>query len=468
MIMNEFLNKTIKAAKQSALQIYDDDFSNLSLRISWEDEQEKKQKPQNNRNSRGVVFERSSETEANKKPQKVSSTLQTLRQYAAEQSSTEIKEIENWSSSSVPAVESTNVASKKKVSATKRIYSRKDIRKKNLKEGDGNKIIEDDNSSSKKSEAFTERANPSKMPVNQQSEGAARSESNKKVSQNVKESQNDIDARLNQLESLVQLMLSADDFSYSSHPLFQKLLYKGVPKRMIIKWFDTLCEQGIDPNNQQQLFGSKLGLIIQNHVSSAQSERMNHIMLFAGRSGSGKTSLITRLSQHPGFLTNKKLAIAAIYPKEKNYYYSILPEFCRDNNLPYYRIDTETTFEQLYDEWTKFDHVLIDTPSLETDETNLLKTVSKLEFPYRDLSEIDIHYLVNTAVGSNAFNDPLASEIGANHIVLTHLDKSKKWGQSTQLIAQTNYSIRFISGGEAMPESLLPFNAKLFTEKLLR
>jgi len=237
---------------------------------------------------------------------------------------------------------------------------------------------------------------------------------------------------------------------------------------MIVKWFDTLCEQGINPQSQQKLFASKLKLIIRDLISSAQSERLNHIMLFAGRSGSGKTSLITRLSRHPRFLKGKKVAIAAIYPKGENYYYSILPQFCSDNNLPYYRIDGGTALKNLYDEWGKYDHVLIDTSSLEMEGSELLKTLTGLRSANPDPSKFDIHYLVDTAVDSNAFNDPLAAEIGAGHIVLTHLDKSSKWGRSVQLIAQTDYSIRFISGGEGTPDSLLPFDSKLFTEKLLR
>lgn len=449
MIMNEFLNKTIKAAKQSALQIYEDDFSNLSLRISREDHQQEREKGGKDQPKSGVVFERSSNNETDHNPQQVSSTLQSLRRYAAQQTSTEINEIENWSSSGSATVRGSTTASDANVATAQQLYSRKDIRKKNLKHKN------DKNTKTTIAKDRRPASEPENFSGNDQSQSTERTK-------------NDMNIRLNRLESLVQLLLSSEDLSYGSHPLFQKLLYKGVPKRMIVKWFDTICGQGINPHSRQQLFASRLKLIIRDLVSGAQSERLSRIMLFAGRSGSGKTSLITRLSRHPNFLKDKNVALAAIYSQKNTDYYSTLPQFCSDKNIPYYRIDSETTFRDLYDKWKKYDHVLVDTPSLEMEGHRLVETVSELKAACPDPSEIDIHYLIDTAIESNAFNDPLAAEIGANHIVLTQLDRSNKWGRSVQLIAQTNYLIRFISGGEATADSLLPFDSKLFTEKLLR
>jgi len=469
--MNEFLNKTIKAAKHSTLQIYEDDFSNLSLLITEEDKMEKRHKHRKGKPKSGVIFERSSETKEDINTSEVSPTLKSLRKYAAEQTSTEIDEIENWSSSALSTGIRSTAASNVKAPPAQQVYSRKDIRKTSLKQDDSKNSGKSDGKNLhllKETEEVSGISIPSKITANKKSVGAVHSGSNENFSHISKEPQLNTDSRLDRLESLVQLLLSAEDLGYSSYPLFQKLMYKGVPKRMIVKWFDTLFEQGINPQNQQKLFAERLKLIIRDLISSAQSERLNHIMLFTGRSGSGKTSLITRLSRHPGFLKGSKVAIATIYPKGRNNYYSILPPFCSDYNLPHYRIDSETKLRNLCDEWGKYDHVLIDTPSLEMEGTELLKIVSGLKSATPEPSEIDVHYLVDTAVDSNAYNDPLAAEIGAEHIVLTHLDKSNKWGRSVQLIAQTDYSIRFISGGEGSPDTLLPFDSKLFTEKLLR
>jgi len=464
MIMNNFLDKTIRAAKQSALQIYGDDFSELALLLYEDEEPERKKEKQDHQNTpqkHGIIFERSSEAGNKTDKYNGSSTLQSLRKYAAQQSSTEAEEIKNWDTTdSSPRKEN------KTSSVSKQLYSRKDVRKqpnKDVSESNtqsaGNKV-----KAAKKREDQEDTTKSNTSPVDKTPKQDTETEAKE---ENLTDTSGNLLDRINKLESLVQLMLSPEDRIYASHPVYHKLLHKGVPKRMVTKWFDTICEQGIHPGNQKGLFKSKLQHTIRNLLSAAQSDRLSRLLLFSGRSGSGKTSLIMKLCRHTDFLQGKKIAIAAIHPSNKDYY-TVLGPFCRDQDIPYYPIDADTSFGQLQGEWKSFDHVLIDTPSLEMEASGLVKTITDLRFELKDQMDLDIHYLINTAVDSNAFNDPLAAEIDANHIVLSHLDNSNKWGRAMQLIAQTDYSIRFISGGETIPDGLLPFDPELFTEKLLR
>jgi signal recognition particle GTPase len=75
---------------------------------------------------------------------------------------------------------------------------------------------------------------------------------------------------------------------------------------------------------------------------------------------------------------------------------------------------------------------------------------------------------VNTSISGTAFNDPLAKDIEADHIALTHIDQSLKWGKTVQLLANTDYKLRYISSGPSILSDLLPFKPEKFARKLLR
>ena len=499
MILNKFIDKTFKAAKQSALQIYGDDYSNLKDMMPKEEESNKedtsdkrekqqsesakKQHVTKKKANEGVVFERSTQAKPAKEDSsnnnELDKKLESIRKYAAQQTNRNTKKSIDKSDASADA--EPPVTEKKKEATSghqsiNNVYSRKDIRqqlsdsgKKNSKDESNKQEFDtvtlnnmepsSENEQEPLYDKFVEELPNGVSPVADTQE-----------EQTEENNSDDIHKRLDRLESLMHLALSTPETAYSEHPLFHKLLHKGVSQKLIREWFESIIEQGIQPAQQPKLFHSKLLQRIEELLQQSKAGIPNKSMLFSGRSGAGKTHLIMKLASLPNFWTDKGIAIAFFAPADgstKNKY-SILEPFCHDQDIDFYQIQSIEEAKAVIPTWKNYDHVLIDTPSLEMNGESLIEGIKTLQKELKKEFKTETHYLVNTAVNGTAFNDPLAKSIEADHIALTHIDQSLKWGKTVQLLANTDYNLRYISSGPSITGNLLPFDPQKFARKLLR
>ncbi|MEL7833605.1 hypothetical protein [Fodinibius sp. Rm-B-1B1-1] len=499
MILNKVIDKTFKAAKQSAQQIYGDDFSKIKDMMPEEEENDedhaskkrKRKRPKSQKQKRttkqkakgGVVFERSAQTKPDQQDstnKKLDKKLESIRKYAAQQTNEDTKKSIDKTDASADAEPS--VTKNKKESTSEQqpvnnVYSRKDIRQRT---SDAQK--KDSKKELPKQELDTVTLNNMEPPSENEQEplydkfveelpnGVSPIIDTQEEQAGENNNSNDIHKRLDRLESLMHLALSTPDTAYSEHPLFHKLLHKGVSQKLIRGWFEAIIEQGIQPAQQPKLFQSKLLQRIDELLQQSNADIPEKGLLFAGRSGSGKTHLIMKLASSPNFGAGKEIAIASFAPTDgsaKNRY-SILKPFCNDQGIDFYHIESTRQAKAFIPKWKNYDHVLIDTPSLEMDGESLIESITTLKKELQKEFNTETHYLVNTAVNGTAFNDPLAKDIKANHIALTHIDQSLKWGKTMQLLANTDYKLRYISSGPSITGGLLPFNPEKFARKLLR
>jgi flagellar biosynthesis GTPase FlhF len=483
MILNKFLDKTIETAKQSALQMYGYNLTDLKSILHEDDkgkdeegrnnssQQEKNKKkylPSDPKKRRGVTFERSAlpKSENSTNDNDIESKLTAIRKYAAEQTASKMEEISHWEGASADNESQKELP--KQETPSRQLYSRKDIRSRAREKG--NKVT---------AMKRKEKTNPSKTisSIHRKQSSFKQTDTNilsnnETINQGTKSPKSDersLHKRLDRLESLMHLTLSSDDLSYSSHPAFHKLLHKGVPKRLISKWFHTISDQGFHPNKQEELFQSKLTAIIQDAISGVHSGHSKKLMLFTGRSGSGKTHMIMKLSRQTHLLEGQNIAVASVVPNQstKLNYYTILAPFCRDHDIPYYRLEDAQELDTLSKKWKSFDHILIDTPSMELIDEILFEQFVNIKQKLHSLYEMETHYLVNTAVNGVAFNDPLAVQVKADNLAFTHIDQSNKWGSTIQLLIQSDYGLRFINSSESMDDGIEIFNPELLAKKLL-
>ncbi len=491
MILTKFIDKTFKAAKKSAVQIYGNDYSKLMDMLPEEEENDEqnasdkrkkqqskspnKKHPGDPKETPGVVFERSAKTKPgsnNSSDKKLGNKLQSIRKYAEQQEEMHTRNSFDKPDATADA-EPTTTTNKKELTSEQpinNVYSRKDIRQQ--KSFDKQKYPKQEfdtvtlNNMEPPSESeldplydkFVEELPNGVSPVTNRQE------------ETEKNSSDDLHKRLDRLESLIHLALSSPDTAYSEHPLFHKLLHKGVSQKLIRNWFESVIEQGIQPIQQPELFYSKLLQCIDELLQQSKAGRPKKIMLFAGRSGSGKTHLIMKLASLPYFGADKEIAIASFAPTNGNAKnrYSILAPFCKDQGIDFYHIQNAEQAKALAPRWETYDHILIDTPSLEMDGQSLIEDILSVKKEFYNRANMETHYLVNTAINGTAFNDPLAKDIEADHIALTHIDQSLKWGKTVQLLANTNYKLRYISSGPSIMGDLIPFKPEKFARKLLR
>lgn len=497
MKFNNFIDKTLKAAKQSAQQMYGDDFSKLKEITSEDEEQERefsdrqkafdKGKKQSKKElaetkaPKGVVFERSgpvTRQKSKKESNEFNRKLDAIRKYAAEQSNG--NENENSGNPGESDIDKglNKPEDRPKIKIPKpvnELYSRKDICPREMADktdSEKQNLQQIDNKGEKNPRKKPEA--DSKELYDQLVKDLPNSASNPGGDADHEEEQasdkQDLQNRLKRLESLVEGKLSFSGDERADHPIYHKLMERGVPQQLIRSWFDAVKQEGIDANQQRELFRSKMLHLISKQLHTSQAGPAAKMILFTGRSGSGKSHLILKLVTLAHFLETDNIAVVSFVPEKKftKQNYSIIKPFCHNNNIDFYQIDNAKEAASYHKKWKSYDHILIETPALETGGHSLITSISKLKDELQSQATVETHYLVNTSVQGVAFNDPLAKEIAADHITLTHIDQSTKWGKAIPLLFNTDYKLRYISCGPSLSGDLLPFDAKKFTRKLLR
>ncbi|MGN8226771.1 hypothetical protein [Gracilimonas sp. BCB1] len=505
MILKNIFGKTIEAAKKSAQQMYGDDFlviesfegdgADGKARITIFSDGKKEGQTNDKQNGhttpsvpakpkqepeQGVMFERSGETSVppknghtNGQPRK--DTLGSLRKFAEQQMGAELNGHQNGTAT----LEEANEPRQEKNSEL--LYSRSFIRpvkpapekKKENKIEEPVSQPEDSKDEPKKANApkaknngFITHFKPSKPQANKAPE----------VQEVVSARHNEreikaLHKRFDKLEALLDSALISANLDYASHPAFQQLVHTGINTSVIAGWFSDIIKEGIDPYDQGELFMSKLAAIIRNALGKPSEEKAQKFMLFAGPSGAGKTQLIMKLTQHPDFMIDKKLAVVSVYPQSKNSepYYTILEPFCAEREIPYFKVQSGLDVSKIVEELGEFDHVFIDTPSLSTEQDNSFREFWKIKQLLSPLAPLEVHYVVNAALNRFYFQNSSATHhpLQPDYVAITHLDEVTQWGPVIPFLQKMGCSARYISSGNKL-NNLNEFNPQWFAQKVLQ
>jgi flagellar biosynthesis GTPase FlhF len=217
---------------------------------------------------------------------------------------------------------------------------------------------------------------------------------------------------------------------------------------------------------------SHLSGLIRDAIRCETDREIQKYLLFTGPAGAGKTQLIMKLTQHPGFMKQKNVAVVSILPQSAatSPYYTILRPFCEDHNIPFYTIKTGVDVAEMQEEWEAFDHVLIDSPSISTQQDTSFRQYWKIRQILASLKPLEVHYVVNASLNkfyfkeSTAINHPLQPD----YIAITHLDEVSQWGPVIPFMKEMGCPARFVSNGDRLPDSLHNFDPAWFAQNVLK
>lgn len=281
-----------------------------------------------------------------------------------------------------------------------------------------------------------------------------------------------LNERMDRLEALIMAGQDSRNFNYVTHPAFRQLLQTGMEASTVMAWFSSIVNRGIDPRDNSDLFMARLSSIVRKAVGRKPETGIRKYVLFTGLSGSGKTSLITKLSRHPELMKNKNVAVAAVYPlgEAADSYYSVLEPFCKDRDIPFFPVRRNADVSNYLEEWQHFDHVLVDTPSLPADAGKATEQFLRIRQLLAPLTPMEVHYVVNAALHrykrpDGSLRNPV---IEADFLAVTHLDEAAHWGPLIPFRQNLGCNARFISQGPGGFDSLELFDPGWFVQKIFQ
>jgi len=483
MILKKFIGKTLEAAKDSAKQMYGDDFMILESFLPDEDQharitvaidKNKRKKAASasgngitnlngDHNHEGVLFEPG---------QRHTRNLDKLRKIAQEQDQIINKNSDPTSTQlNGTSFKPSELSGKDSPDSEKTsLYSRSAIRK------NGNGSLE---SEPLKVESNSDQKESTKFQPSNNSIYSRFDESKPKIKSSVstpsvnspRRNERDTTAlhkRFDKLESLLDSALISTNLEYASHPVFQQLVKTGINTSIVAKWFGRIIEQGIDPFVQPEQFASQLGLILKNTIDRPVENDPEKYLMFVGAAGSGKSTLIMKLISNSRFFKTDLTAIVSVIPKESNYY-TILEPFSKDHEIPFFKVSSGREVTELQQELEQYDHVLIDTPSIHLQQKNSFRQFWEVRQILASLTPMEVHYVINASHGQHYFEDASASHhpLQPDFLAISNLDQVSKWGGIIPFLHEMNCSTRYISSGPSIPESVDTFKAENFAKKIL-
>jgi flagellar biosynthesis GTPase FlhF len=498
MILKKFLGKTIEAAQKSAKQMYGDDFvildsndtegkSQITVAVDKNNtKSDQDEKQQSDRQNGGVMFERTSNNADQPEGQEkdVSSNLEKLRKYAENNEPQNGKNIHDSSTDETgkktpikktaftPANNNGTAPSK-----NKSLYSRASARSSQPTADSSDTPKENstaDTADAGQKSSHRPRSEKPDLLSRFDSAGPKINRTSTVPASNPRREQREITAlhkRFDKLEALLDSSLISSNLDYASHPAFQQLVQTGISTSVVAGWFSTIIKDGIDPYDQADTFMAKLSGIVRDAIRCETDRKIQKYLLFAGPAGAGKTQLIMKLTQHSDFMKNKNIAVVSLLPQSAatTPYYTILRPFCEDHKIPFFAIKTGVDVTEMQEEWEKYDHVLIDSPSISTQQENSFRQYWKVRQILASLKPLEVHYVVNASLNkfyfkeSSAINHPLQPD----YIAITHLDEVSEWGPIIPFMKEMGCPARFVSNGENLPASLHKFDPTWFAQNVL-
>ncbi|WP_103029110.1 flagellar biosynthesis protein FlhF [Salinibacter altiplanensis] len=258
---------------------------------------------------------------------------------------------------------------------------------------------------------------------------------------------------------------------WTTHPLYGRLLEKGLRPQTATALFSDLTERGVDPSEspRDELHWALAQVVCRRIRTDALTDETGVIAL-VGPSGAGKTSLALKLAVHDRMLAGQDTAVIHLLPEEgRNASYQNPTPLYRRFGLPVRSVRTREDMAKALRCVGDFEQVLVDTPPLPMPLSDARPALRRYRRLLRPLPRPAVHFVMDATRALGSINDEAFAQLPLRPTAaaLTHLDEVHDWGQVAEWLIHVDLPVQIVSEGPEVPDGARAFSLRWFVEDIM-
>jgi flagellar biosynthesis protein FlhF len=184
------------------------------------------------------------------------------------------------------------------------------------------------------------------------------------------------------------------------------------------------------------------------------------IHVFIGPPGSGKTTALCKWLAK-SFLAEGRLARVWRLDNQAANFPGLLDAYSEILKVP---VEREWPEEQV---WAGFDVGFVDFPGINAQDA---PAVEQLRVRLETIAHAQVHLVLNAAYDVPVLLSQARSfsALPVNDVIFTHLDEEKRPAKLWNIVLRTNFTVRFLSGGQNVPGDFISACAELLIPRQMQ
>jgi len=276
--------------------------------------------------------------------------------------------------------------------------------------------------------------------------------------------------RIEQLEHRLSDAVIGASNRWVAHPLYSHLLARGMRPATTTRLFENLSEKGFHADTDENQLRWALAQELRRLLETTAPKRTIGTQLFIGPSGAGKTSLLLKLAKSPDFYGLRRPTVITIQPEDiSSVPYQDPTALFRRFDLSVQNVKTPEEMYHALSRARRFDHILIDTPSLPLEEAAARKMLLRIKKMVDAIMPLQVQFVLNaTRILEPYTHDYLQKlPLHPNAVAFTHLDETEGWGRVVEWMLALRMPVQFVSVGTGIDDGPHAYSPSWFAEEMM-
>ena len=275
-----------------------------------------------------------------------------------------------------------------------------------------------------------------------------------------------VQKRLQQLEKAMT-RTAASPVAWRSIPLLRHMESLGLRESSLKRLFERVqsfqAQTGIR-ESESVLIRNELRRMLQMPVLRPAPPAL----LLMGAAGSGKTSLLLKLALHEEYFGRRRAAAIVVRPDEALKGLLNPVDLYRQSGIPVQTVSSREEMRLALERVERFDHVLVDTPSLPVAPEAAAAFAEKIQHIVQDLVPLHVQLVLDATrrIADTSLVAWSKLSLRPASAAITRLDESHEPGHFAEWLIRLQLPYGYASSGPAVPTDLSALSASGIAEQL--